>query len=153
MSYSVWPKDNPPGSSVQGISQARIRGWVAIPFSSDSFWSRDQTWVSCITGRLFTIWATGEDSLFFSGLTQESSKRVSRWQKILVLMTSFWSKRGAIYWGPAPRDHVPKMHRSLRKRGVKSSYLLWRSSIFYFVFYYSLFFLFQSDSETAFFFF
>ena len=39
---------SPPGSSVQGILQARIFEWVAIPFSSGSYWSRDRTRVSCI---------------------------------------------------------------------------------------------------------
>ena len=39
---------SPPGSSVHGISQARILEWVAISFS------RDQTWVSCNAGRFFT---------------------------------------------------------------------------------------------------
>ena len=34
---------NPPGSSVDGISQARTLEWVAISFSRGSFWSRDQT--------------------------------------------------------------------------------------------------------------
>ena len=29
-------------------------------FSRGSSWSRDQTWVSCIAGRFFTIWATRE---------------------------------------------------------------------------------------------
>ena len=32
---------SPPGSSVHGISQARILEWVAIPFSSASFQPRD----------------------------------------------------------------------------------------------------------------
>ena len=43
-----------PGSSALGISQARILEWVAIPFSRGSFQSRDQTQVSCISGRFFT---------------------------------------------------------------------------------------------------
>ena len=43
-----------------GILQARVLGWVAIPFSRESSWSRNQTGVSCIAGRLFTIWATWE---------------------------------------------------------------------------------------------
>jgi len=51
---------SPPGSSVHGILQARILEWVAIPFSRGSSWSRDWTQVSCIIGRLFTIWATRE---------------------------------------------------------------------------------------------
>ena len=41
-----------PGSSVHGILQTRILEWVAIPFSSGSFQSRDQTHVFCIAGRL-----------------------------------------------------------------------------------------------------
>ena len=51
---------SPPGSSVQGILQARIVEWVAIPFSRGSSWPRDWTWVSCMAGRLFTIWAIRE---------------------------------------------------------------------------------------------
>ena len=42
----------PPGSSVHGISQARILEWVAILFSKESSQPRDQTHVSCIA-----IWA------------------------------------------------------------------------------------------------
>ena len=49
---------NLPGSSVRGILQARILEWVAIPFSRGSSQSKDQTQVSCIAGRFFTIWAT-----------------------------------------------------------------------------------------------
>ena len=49
-----------PGFSVHEISQARIPEWVAISFSRGSFWLRDQTQVSCIVGRFFTIWATRE---------------------------------------------------------------------------------------------
>ena len=44
-----------PGFSVHGISQARILRWVAITFSRGSSWPRDPTWVSCITGRFFTV--------------------------------------------------------------------------------------------------
>ena len=50
---------SPPGSS-PGILQARILEWDAIPFSRRSSQSRDRTWVSCIAGRFFTIWATRE---------------------------------------------------------------------------------------------
>ena len=49
---------SPPGSSAHGILQARILKWVAIPFSRGSSKSRDQTCVSCIAGRFFTIWVT-----------------------------------------------------------------------------------------------
>ena len=48
------------GSFVHGILQARVWEWVAIPFSRGSSQPRDWTWVSCIAGRFFTIWATRE---------------------------------------------------------------------------------------------
>ena len=40
------------------ILQARVLEWVAIPFSGGSFWPRDWTQVSVITGRFFAVWAT-----------------------------------------------------------------------------------------------
>ena len=39
---------------------ARILEGVIIPFSRGSLQSRDWTWVLCITGRFFTVWATRE---------------------------------------------------------------------------------------------
>ena len=50
----------PPGSSVHGISQARILEWVATSFSRGTSWPRDWTQVSRIAGRHFTLWATRE---------------------------------------------------------------------------------------------
>ena len=47
-----------PGFSVLGNLQARILGWVAIPFSKRSSWLRDWTRVSIIAGGFFTVWAT-----------------------------------------------------------------------------------------------
>ena len=49
-----------PGSSVHSILQARRLEWIAIPFSRGSSWPRDQTQVSHISGRFFTIQATRE---------------------------------------------------------------------------------------------
>ena len=46
---------SPPGSLVHGIFQAWILEWVAISFSRGSSRPRDQTWVSCIVGRRFTV--------------------------------------------------------------------------------------------------
>ena len=48
------------GSSVYGIFQARVLEWIAISFSRGSSRPRNQTQVSCIAGRCFTIWATRE---------------------------------------------------------------------------------------------
>jgi len=53
---------SPPGSSVHGIFQARVLEWGAIAFSIRSSPPRDQTWVSHVVGRHFTIRATREVS-------------------------------------------------------------------------------------------
>ena len=70
-----------PGSSVYGISQARILEWVFIPFSRGSFRSRDQTQVSCSAGGFFIVWAT------------KKAKQVTKGQIVydLTLMKSFSS--------------------------------------------------------------
>ena len=47
-----------PGSSILGISQARILEWVAISSSRGSSWSRDLTHVSCIARQILYHWAT-----------------------------------------------------------------------------------------------
>ena len=49
---------SPPGSSVHGILQTRILEWVTTLSSRGSSWPRDRTWIFCIAGRLFTVWAT-----------------------------------------------------------------------------------------------
>ena len=54
MDYSL------PGSSVHGIFQVRVLEWGAISFSRGSSQPRDQTRVSRIVGRCFTVWAIRE---------------------------------------------------------------------------------------------
>ena len=61
----VWPfcesmGCSPPGSSVHGISQARILEWVAISFSRGSSWFRDWTEVACIGRWILYHWAIRE---------------------------------------------------------------------------------------------
>ena len=55
-----------PGSSVQGILQARILGWVAVPSSRGSSLPRDRIHVSYIcpalTGRFFTTRPPGKST-------------------------------------------------------------------------------------------
>ena len=66
------------GSSVHGILQARILECVAIPFSRESSWPRNQTQVSCIP------WATREtfwQSLLHDMLAENS---VMRWQYLIM---------------------------------------------------------------------
>ena len=60
MSDSATPWTVPPGSSVHGISQARILEWVALLFSRRSSWTRDWTLVYFNAGRFFIVWATRE---------------------------------------------------------------------------------------------
>ena len=50
----------PPGSPVHGTLQARTLERGAIPFPRGSSQPRDQTQVSPIAGRFFTVWATRE---------------------------------------------------------------------------------------------
>ena len=60
---------SPPGSSVHGISQARILQWVAMPSSRGSFRPRDWTYisyVSCIAGGFFTTSTIWEASQYFN---------------------------------------------------------------------------------------
>ena len=63
MSHSFVTSQNLPGSSVLGISQARILEWVAISFSKGSSWPRDQTcvsYISCISKKILYHWAIRE---------------------------------------------------------------------------------------------
>ena len=56
-------ESSPPGSSVHGISQARILEWVAFSFSRGSSRPRDRTHVSCtpaLVGRFFTTEPPGK---------------------------------------------------------------------------------------------
>ena len=57
-------------STVHGILQARILDSVAIPFPRQSTQPRDQTQVSCIAGRFFTVWATREATQLSSRFVQ-----------------------------------------------------------------------------------
>ena len=44
-----------PGSSVHGVFQAIVLEWIAISFSRGSSQPKDQTWVSRIVDRCFTV--------------------------------------------------------------------------------------------------
>ena len=54
-------------SSVHGIVQARILEWVAISFSRESSWLRDQTCIfciSCIGKQILYYWTTWKAHIF-----------------------------------------------------------------------------------------
>ena len=58
---------DPMDCTVHGILQARILERVAFPFSSRSSQPRDRTQVSRVAGIFFTIWATKEVQVKWSG--------------------------------------------------------------------------------------
>ena len=73
---------SPPGCSVHGILQARILEWVAAPFSRRLSQPRDQTQVSCIAGRCFTIWVT----------QGSPNPYMTTWKTIALTMRTFVGK-------------------------------------------------------------
>ena len=72
--------------------QAKILEWLIIPFSRGSFWPKDRTRVSHITGRFFTVWAIKEahNGISFSNKNKLSintcynmnkSRKHAKWKK------------------------------------------------------------------------
>ena len=81
VSNSLWPHDLKSTRLLcPWILQARLLEWAAISFSRGSSWPRNQTQVSCISGRFFTVWATREAlSLFIYGVV-----RMQDWKTITL---------------------------------------------------------------------
>ena len=96
---------SPPGSSVHGILQARILEWVAVPFSRGSSWPSDWTWVSCITGRFFTIWATEKSHR--KTFIPCNNIRTHAWCSVLSVNMLRWLSNTLSKWmfGCASRSH------------------------------------------------
>ena len=119
---TLWPMHcSPPGSSVHGILQTRIMECVAISFSRGSSWPRDQTQVSWIAGRFFTIWATGQMStcnnvqyllsfIQFSSVPQSCPTLCDPWTVVFYAPLSMaFSKQE--YWSGLPfpsSEDLPK---------------------------------------------
>ena len=80
---------NPPGSSVQGILQARILEWVAISFSRGSSWSRDQNFMSCISciGRRILYPQVTEEALYFSRRKAITKKGLNKARQLVISTT------------------------------------------------------------------
>ena len=73
VSDSLCPMDY----TVYGFLQARILEGVAFPFSRESSQPRDQTQVSCIASRFFTVWATQGRAEWEDLAKKEKGKRGS----------------------------------------------------------------------------
>ena len=63
----------------------RILEWVAYPFSSRSFWPRNQTGISCIVGGFFAHWTIGEATRE-SGQESIHSRGVTEWSLMWFLL-------------------------------------------------------------------
>ena len=76
---SVMANWSPPDSSVPGISQARIPGWVAVSFCRGSSQPRDRTHFSCIVRQVLYHSATT-----VQGSTEHSVTKVSKVMRIAI---------------------------------------------------------------------
>ena len=86
---------NLPGSFVHGILQGRILKWVAIAFSGESSRPRNQTCVSHIAGRFFTIWATREaHDKYVCNTSRNFKEYISK--GTLLGKDGEWQEKGAI---------------------------------------------------------
>ena len=83
-----------PGSSVHVIFQARVLEWVAISFTRGSSHPRGWTWVSCIAGGFFTIWAPREAKTLYLAKTRVAPEQHQRAQTVLP------PRRGCHRWAP-----------------------------------------------------
>ena len=70
-----------PGSSTQGIFQARVLEWVAISFSKGSSQPRDRIQVSRTAGKRFTVWATREATWVLEGSCQLVENHLGYYQE------------------------------------------------------------------------
>ena len=95
-----------PGFSVHGIFQARVLEWAAISFSRGSSQPRDQTLVSCIASRRFTVWATREVSPAQSNY---------KWHFL------HWALFSVLLWWGSGHDVLPVSQSSFSQ--IKNSWL------------------------------
>ena len=77
------------GSSVRGISQARILELVAISFSRGSSLPRDRTHVSYVAGRFFTTEPPGKLSELGFDQTKEHRRKIEYVRKDDVCPNSY----------------------------------------------------------------
>ena len=105
-----------PGSSVHGIFQAVVLEWIAMSFSRGSSQPRDQTWVSQIVDRRFTVWATlvVSNSLWHDGLSGSSvhgilQARILGWVVWLVRSGKVSLRKWQLTWAPQRNWSLPQI--------------------------------------------
>ena len=135
------------GSAVHEILQARILQWVAIPFSRGF---RDWTQISCIAGRLFTIWFTrnrwGESwssnflliecgGFSLAGYCWVRRKPSLCWSSTVSLF--LLEMHGAslfLFWGSAAQGMIRHESSPVGASGHPSFYFIFLSCFFCYVF-------------------
>ena len=118
----VVPLDcNPPGSSIHGISQARILEWVAISFSRGSYWPRDRTWVSCTAGEFFTHWAINPN------MREGTSFKYYTGQDFYIseMRLFLWLKGTAELWNLTKISSRTKVHMYSGSTGAEKGEFQW----------------------------
>ena len=88
----LWPWDcSLTGSSVHGISQARILEWVATYFSRGSSWPRDWICISCIGRQILYHWALREaqNTAYQKLMVCEKTNELKRIKKSMVSKLNF----------------------------------------------------------------
>ena len=106
------PKDcSLTGSSAMGILQARILEWAAMVSSRRFSQPRDQTQVSCIAGRFFTIWALGKPQHYILLQVQ-----MPKYRSVLSLNVCYpveLSMTMALFYICAVQDSSHQLHVSI----------------------------------------
>ena len=108
----------PPGSSVHGISQARILEWVAVSFSRDS----SQPWIEsaslALAGRFFTLSLLGSHTKncgvsILSSLCH-SDHISAPYLFFFPLFFSIFSSIGKHYWRKSNLSHISSLWKVWR---------------------------------------
>ena len=103
-----------------------------MPFSRGSSQPRDGTWVSCIVGRCFTIWATRE-ALYVDKCNKNNVTRV--WELVLTALSLCYPGHTLRTWGCAGQV-TPSLHSlalgclpcMIKWGSSRSSGVSWRTS-------------------------
>ena len=125
---------SPPGSSVHGISQARILEWVAISFSRGSSWTRDRTHVSCIGRWILYQGATWEAHMSIYNIYKCSKggkkKEPQPWwgrslQSLPGKAYPSWAERSLGTWSQVKRGQREQPGKRTRAGGLLGPFGEW----------------------------
>ena len=114
---------SPPGSSVHGVLQTRILEWIDMPSSRGSSQSRDQTRVSRIGGKCFTIQATREETVIRLLKTKNKKSQNIRNNDMLPIK-EHWLKWQQISHLKPQRSCWKWHFTSKGKKNVKANHIL-----------------------------